>query len=177
MMLSNLDVSIFYYINHLPHSEVINSIASFIHYATRGGLIYLPLLLIFFLNKKLRNLFWLMLFSGGISIALVDLILKPLIARPRPFEVLTNVITVLPMPTNASFPSSQTSTAAAVIMSCILLLPGRWKYLLWLWLIIVALDRIYMGHHYPSDVLAGAIIGVGISLIVNKYMTIKKASV
>jgi membrane-associated phospholipid phosphatase len=172
MYFRNLDISIFYYINHWPHPVIINHLAILVHYATRGGLIYLPLLLLL-LNKNFRKLFWLLLISIISTTFFVDLILKPLINRPRPFDVLTNVITILPLPQNASFPSSQTAVAATVITACVLLLPGKWKYPLWLWLIIVGLDRIYMGHHYPSDVIAGFALGTGIStityLIQNKY--------
>jgi len=45
-------------------------------------------------------------------------------------------------------------------------LPGQWRWLPFLGAGLVAVSRVYLGHHYPSDVLAGAVLGAAVGAIV-----------
>lgn len=91
-------------------------------------------------------------------------LLKRRLERPRPYLVLADSRSVvLPLP-DYSFPSGHTAASFAVAT----VLAARWPA--WLLLMfaaaaLVGLSRTYLGHHYPSDVLAGAIIGVGFAYL------------
>ena len=90
-----------------------------------------------------------------------DFVLQLLIARPRPFSVLRDVITIGKLPTESSFPSGHAAMAFAFAMTYLLVMPKSLSgYLLLLFAGIVAFGRIYMGFHYPSDVLGGALLGI-----------------
>ena len=68
-----------------------------------------------------------------------------------------------------SFPSGHTGLSAALVTSWSLSYP-RW-YVIGpgaLWATGVALSRVYLGVHYPSDVLAGAVLGIGLALLVHQ---------
>jgi membrane-associated phospholipid phosphatase len=89
---------------------------------------------------------------------LLNSLLKLLFARPRP-----NVFPPLMAETSYSFPSGHTMSAVAVYGLLALLLWQRgqyaWALLPGLWVPLVALSRVYLGVHYPSDVLASLALG------------------
>jgi undecaprenyl-diphosphatase len=174
MSLSQFDTSFFYSINHLPHNQVLNSIFLLIHYLTREGLIYVPFLLIFLFskNRSHRPLAQLALVSTLLTYVVNDLLLKNIFARSRPFQILPDAYYLLPSPQSYSFPSGQSAIAFAIATMFLLFFPKKIKsYLALFFAFVVALDRIYMGHHYPFDVIVGAGVGIAISLIIFKYGT------
>jgi membrane-associated phospholipid phosphatase len=92
--------------------------------------------------------------------AVVDLILKPAVGRPRPFVALPDVTPHLVpfLPATLSFPSGDVAASFAVAVA------AGWQRPRWLaWLLgfggLVAVERVYFGLHYPSDALGGALIG------------------
>lgn len=94
-----------------------------------------------------------------IEVFLCNIVLKPLIARPRPFEANPIIMLLIDAPSDYSFPSGHTAVSFAT--ATVLLLrkqKGRIPALILAFLI--AFSRLYLYVHYPSDVLVGAIIGL-----------------
>ena len=91
-------------------------------------------------------------------------LLKKVFGRTRPYIAHPDVITVkeFPGPTDASFPSGHTSFAFAAATSLSLAVP-KWYVIApsFLYAGAVGYSRMYLGVHYPSDVLGGAVVGVG----------------
>jgi len=83
---------------------------------------------------------------------------KYLFDRARPFIDDTEVAPLIKTPSSSSFPSGHAATAAAGALSLSAVYPSYAPALL-LSGFLVALSRIYLGVHYPFDVLAGALIG------------------
>lgn len=140
---------------------------------TVTALIVLMTSLFLWKERKIKHIFALWI-SYGLS-ALISTILKFLIMRPRPFIEMPgiNLITEsLP-----SFPSLH----AAIVFSTLPVLGKQFPKLMWFWLlfaVLVSLSRIYLGVHYLSDVIFGAMLGYGIGLltahIIQKYDLFKK---
>ena len=89
-----------------------------------------------------------------------ELLLKNVFARPRPFVANPDYALLVMPPSGYSFPSGHTSCAigAAVLLSCAPL-AGGWKAGAWVLALLLAFSRLYLYVHYPTDVLAGAIVG------------------
>ncbi len=90
--------------------------------------------------------------------------------RPNNVESLQDIIRILQEPTYYSFVSGHTSSSVALSTFMVLLLQDRskWIYLVYIWPALFAYSRIYVGVHYPSDIVAGAILGFICAYIIYK---------
>lgn len=152
----------FYAINHLPHPLWADIFFRWIHLLTRSGIIYYPLLIGLFFSgkKKLRQFAVYAACCLVITGALSDGILKHAVHRLRPYQTLPGVHVVLPLPTSYSFPSGQAAGVSALTAAFFLYFPSsKWNWVFLGFALLVYFDRVYMGHHYPSDVIGGAAIG------------------
>ena len=95
---------------------------------------------------------------------LVDGLIKPLIARPRPFVGVADARVVGYRPTTHSFPSGHaaSSFAAAVVLGYGFRRRGPWFVLA----ALIACSRVYIGVHYPLDVVVGMAFGIALGVLV-----------
>lgn len=120
-------------------------------------------------------------YVNGLSIALgmgLSTLCKYTIARPRPYERYNDLVPIA-IEHTPSFPSGHT-TAAFTMATNLSLSFKKWYVVLpaYTYAGVVGLTRIYSGVHYPSDVLAGAFLGMGSSLLthwINKKLQGRQA--
>lgn len=137
-------------------------------YSATAGLIWVAMGLLL-IHKRNRMNGIIVIVSVLATMVLCDLLLKTVIDRPRPFEEMDlDVLTYLPY--TSSFPSTHTATAFAGAVS--LLWMGRgWLLVGVAYASAVALSRIYVCVHWPTDVVAGAAIGAIIAVSVMMLIT------
>ncbi len=85
-------------------------------------------------------------------------ILKEFFHRPRPFSTLQDVILPIGRTGTYSFPSNHALNNFAVATFFSLIYP-KYKAPLFIVAILISISRVYLGVHYPSDILGGAAIG------------------
>jgi len=100
-------------------------------------------------------------FLGPVAIGL-NYLVKAVVRRPRP--VLEGLPPLGGAPSSLSFPSAHATSSFAVATAMSRVEP--WGAIAFLLAFALALGRPYLGMHYPSDVLVGAVLGVALGLIV-----------
>ena len=158
------DHQLFVVLNRLPHVPLTDAIALILSGVGTYGLIWAVLgLWIFIREERKDRWFFLQCVLAGIgSFFMTEIILKPVIGRFRPYaEFVTTVVGRAS--TGYSFPSGHATFAFAL---AIVLARKESRYAWWLFLlaILVSLSRIYLGQHYPLDILAGAVCGTILGL-------------
>lgn len=124
-----------------------------------AGIIFIALSLVMLLYKPTRRAGALALGAMLLGLLVTNVTIKPLISRPRPWLDWPIIPLVTERDPN-SFPSGHTCAAFAAGLSWARALPWRWGRLAAVVLaVLMGLSRLYVGVHYPSDVLAGALIG------------------
>ena len=136
------------------------------HFGT-GGIFWIALTAVLLINKKTRRVGSMCTVSIVLTFLVNNLILKNLVARTRPYFVIEGLTTVGMRPSDFSFPSGH--TAITFCVACVLFRnhPKKWGSLL-----LIAFSRLYLGMHYPSDVLAGALTGTFFSFVAEKIINI-----
>lgn len=95
-----------------------------------------------------------------------NMILKPLVARPRPFTVRPSVTLLLPAPRDFSFPSGH-SCASFASATAVLKNNRRIGLPALALACLIAFSRLYLYVHYPTDVLAGTFLGIAFGYLGN----------
>ncbi|MBP3510292.1 phosphatase PAP2 family protein [Oscillibacter sp.] len=107
-----------------------------------------------------------------------NLLLKPLVGRLRPFAVNTAVELLVKAPLDASFPSGHTAASFAAVFALKAAGSPLWKPALAV-AVVIAFSRLYLYVHWPSDVLAGALLGAAVgwagAKLAEKMLTKRKA--
>lgn len=128
------------------------------------GAIWILLALVLLIRKDTRPLGVCVAAALAVDLLLCNALIKPLVARPRPFALRPEVLRLIPPPSDFSFPSGHTAASFAATAAL-----WRGKSRLWIPAVVLAaaigLSRLYLGVHYPSDVLCGALLGIFCGLI------------
>lgn len=164
--LYSIDVAVFRFINGTLANPVTDKLMPFITDVTHWYLVYVLLwFIILFKGGKYRiGLAIGMILLVTISDQISSNLLKNLIERSRPCKVLENVHLLVTCTDSFSFPSSHAvnNFAAAMFFTFFY---RKLKWILFSVATLMALSRIFVGVHYPSDVVGGALIGILIGYI------------
>ncbi|WP_312101790.1 phosphatase PAP2 family protein [Pygmaiobacter massiliensis] len=133
------------------------------------GMLWILLALVLLLRPKTRKLGLEMLVAIMIEVFICNILLKPIIARPRPFTLNNGIELLISRPTDYSFPSGHSAVSFAGATT-LLIHRSPFKWFALILAVCISFSRLYLYVHYPSDVLAGALFGTISSMIASQLM-------
>ena len=156
----------------------LNPIMKFITSLGDEGILPIAVIILFLLFKKTRKVG----ITAGVSLALeailINLTIKKLVGRTRPYVVNEAIEYITKRPSDNSFPSGHTGCVFAVASVLFFMMPKKVGIPAMVIASLVGISRLYVGVHYPTDVLGGAVIGAlcGILAVYVVEFIWKKAS-
>ena len=166
----NLDLYLFNLINQFAGRWVwLDYFAMFCAQYLGYVLLLILFLLLIFRFKK----YWKMVLEAIAAAVFADFILAEIIwhfwFRPRPFVSLNFIPLINQSPTEASFPSGH-ATFFFALSTIVYLYNKKLGIIFYIASLFIVVARVFAGVHWPSDILAGAILGILTGWILNKLI-------
>ena len=126
-----------------------------------SGILFIVAGLLLLCFKKTRRVGVATLLAMLIGLLCTNLTLKPLLARPRPWLDVPGLVNMVGESAYRSFPSGHATSAFAFAFAMCFGTPKKWmKWLSMVVAILMGLSRLYVGVHYPTDVIGGVLVGL-----------------
>jgi len=164
------DMSIFRFAEKHLMNPFTDKLFTFITHLGDGGWIWIATAVIMLVFPKTRRCG----IAVGIALLCSEFIgnefLKHLIARPRPFllEEWQGIFVypeLIPAPSSYSFPSGHTGSSVGAAMALLLCRKDKYGWMALVLALLIGYSRVHAHVHYPTDVLAGILLGVLYALI------------
>lgn len=158
--ITSIDFNILLFIQERIRAQWLTPIVVFITSLGNAGIFWIVLSCILLVPKKTRKIGCLGILALLGSLLINNLLLKNLVARTRPYDAFASLIPLVAKPVDYSFPSGHTGSSFAAACAMCRGLPKWAGRALLLLAALIGLSRLYVGVHYPSDVLAGMLTGM-----------------
>ncbi len=163
--LADIDGGILLFLQEVVRNPVLDPVMKVITTLGNAGIIWILITLLLFLSKKTRKVGWMSFSALLITLFLNNILIKNIVARPRPYYVIEALVPLIKKPREFSFPSGHAGSSFA--SACILFRKLPKKYGIWALVLatLISISRIYVGVHYPTDILAGMVTGIAYSFL------------
>lgn len=148
------------WIQEAVRSEAMNVIMLGITSLNHLGIIWIFVTLVLLVFRKTRRLGVMCGIAMILGLLVTNGIIKNWVARVRPYDAIEGLTCLTGPMWDFSFPSGHTTSSLACTWVLLIRGPKRWGIPLFVLAILIGLSRLYVGVHYPTDVLAGAVIGI-----------------
>jgi membrane-associated phospholipid phosphatase len=160
--LQSIDTALFRFVNQ----SMANPVCDWLMPRLAGHPLFVPVLLLGALwalwrgGRRERVFVLLLLIAIGLADGAVSNTIKKAVARPRPCIALSDTRALIGCSGEGSMPSAHATNWFAAAMVCFVYYRRSWRFMLPS-AALIGFSRVYDGVHYPSDVIAGAILGAG----------------
>lgn len=170
------DYEMWFHLHAMWRSDFLDAVMPYARNQWTWAPLYLFLLIFMTMNFGRRGWMWCIFFL--LTFALSDFIsaslVKPMFQRVRPCNnvYLSSLVkSIVPCGSGYSFPSSHAANHFALGIFSAITLQGRIKGIWFMgvgWALLVAYAQVYVGVHYPMDVICGGLLGVSIGVVTGK---------
>lgn len=158
--LAMLDANILLWLQEYFRQEWMTLFWTFISSLGDGGWFWIVLSVILLIPKRTRGVGIASILALGIGALITNAALKNMFARTRPYEVIDGLILLVERQSDFSFPSGHSCASFAAATVCYKMFPKKYGVPALGLAALIAFSRLYVGVHYPSDVIAGTLIGI-----------------
>ena len=139
----------------------LDAVFTFFTHLGDAGILWIVLGVILLCIPRTRKMGAATLAALAVGFLCTNVVLKHLVARPRPWLDVAGLVPLVQEGDPNSFPSGHTCAAFAFAAAGLGTFPAKWaKVLALAGAVLMGFSRLYVGVHYPSDVLAGALVGL-----------------
>lgn len=124
-----------------------------------NGWIVIGIIGLLFVVRKSPKLALIIFRNSALAYVFVE-VLKFVVNRPRPMLLLSEVNSREIAVSGNGFPSGHTAIATVLGLTLLPYLPAKFRWVPFVWIVLVAWSRVYLGVHAPLDIVGGFIIGV-----------------
>lgn len=156
----NTDAAILLWIQENIRAAALTPLVTFITHLGDKGIFWIVLTLIMMCWRRTRKVGFACAISMLIGLIVTNLIIKNWVARIRPYELIEGLNLIIEKQKDFSFPSGHSTNSFACAWVIFRMMRKRWGVPTLILAILIALSRLYVGVHYPTDVLAGVVIGI-----------------
>lgn len=178
-------------LQHALYADWLTPVMKVITSLSECGAIEILLCLVLLICRRTRRLGIICTASLAFTFLCCNLVIKPLVDRPRPWELFDAVNVMMRDPGDASFPSGHTANAMGTAFAVFLAsrprdrsyervpclgwrgagadprIVCRWGIFAVIMALLTGLSRLYLGMHFPSDVVFGLVLGMACALIIH----------
>ena len=163
-----LDGNILLWIQEYIRNDFLTPIFKFITSLGDEGYVWIAIAIVLLFVKNYRKVGLMVGASLLGSLVFNNMIVKNIVARPRPYRMIEKLTILIPEPGEYSFPSGHTSSSFAAGVVLYLMLPKKYGIPAMVLAFLIGISRLYVGVHYPTDVLGGMVMGTLIAVSVVK---------
>lgn len=163
--LLNLDGGILLFLQEAVRNPILNPVMTAITTLGNAGILWIVLTALLLIPQKTRKVGVMSLCALLASLLMNNILIKNLVARVRPYNALDGLVILVRKPSEFSFPSGHAASSFASACVMFRKLPKKYGIPALVMAALISFSRLYVGVHYPSDVLAGIVSGIGCSCI------------
>ena len=132
-------------------NDFLTPVFTFLTHLGDHGYFWIALTILFLLLKKTRKVGGLMTCSLLLNTLVNNVLLKNLVARTRPYEIVDGLHRIIEAQSDYSFPSGHTGSAFAVAVVVFLMCPRKIGVPVLVFAFVIAFSRLYVGVHFPTE--------------------------
>lgn len=155
-----MEGNILLFIQENVRKEWLDPVVIFITGLGDKGIFWVLVTALLFFFRRTRKTAFMCLVSLVQVLCINNLFLKNIVCRVRPYEAVAGLVPLVAKPSDWSFPSGHSACAFAAAVVLLFRMPKSVGVPAIVLAVLIALSRLYVGVHYPTDVLAGGLCGI-----------------
>lgn len=163
--IADLDAYILLFIQETIRNPVLTPLFTVITVLGNGAVVWILIAMGMAASRKTRQTALMCAAALLVSLLINNMALKNIVGRIRPYDTIAGLVPLIGKPRDYSFPSGHTASSFAAAWVLFRRLPKRFGIPALALAGLIGISRLYLGVHYPTDVLFGVVSGIGCGCI------------